>query len=154
MTPNVRVLTENLYKAVKAVKRTELSSLPVLNHAWLRTENGYLVISTHDLETPLTVHCAARVNEDFSTCVLMVHKKEVVTGYKISFGTTIEMTGKHKFYPFFDYLKVMAKQEPVLDLFFDPSVQLLTIKAGTSTTVFKCLDAQEFPLVEIKASQA
>jgi hypothetical protein len=141
---NVRVLTENLYKAVKAVKRTELSSLPALNHAWLRTENGNLAISTHDLETPITAHCAARVNENFSTCVLMVHKMEVVTGYVYGGG---EIVGKRKLYPLLDYLKVMAEQEPVLDLFFDPSLQLLTIKAGTSTTVFRCLDAQEFPPV-------
>lgn len=142
MTPNVRVLTENLYKAVKAVKRTELSSLPVLNYAWLRTENGNLSISTHDLEKPITERCAARVNKDFSTCILMVHKCEVWDNGK---------DRKLKFYPFLDYLKVMAEQEAVLDLFFDPALQILTIKAGTSKTEFKCLDAQEFPPVSEQA---
>jgi len=146
--PNCRVLAENLYKAVKAVKRTKISTLPVLNYAWLRTEEGRLVVSTVDFITsPLTETCAARVNVDFSTCVPMVLETKV-NHNKDGYFTSVEH--KAKFYPFLDWLKVMQECEDVLDLYFDPSTQILTVKADKSTTEFKCLDAREFPPVDIE----
>jgi hypothetical protein len=43
------VLATNAYKAAKEVKITKPSPLPVLNHALLTTEAGWLVITTAEL---------------------------------------------------------------------------------------------------------
>jgi len=50
-----------------------------------------------------------------------------------------------KFYPFMDWLKVMADYKELLVIEHDKRTESLTIKAGSSRTTFKCLDAQEFP---------
>lgn len=125
-----RVLAENLYAALKQVKRTSIHSLPVLNYIRLRFFYGELHLTTTDLENFLTAKCACQLNEEWATCVPMVHR---VT--------------RRTFYPFIDYIKVMMGCADVLDLSFDPSIQILTVSAGTSRAEFKCLDAQEFPPV-------
>jgi DNA polymerase III sliding clamp (beta) subunit (PCNA family) len=136
------VLAENLYKSLKEVKRTTIHSLPVLNHAKLEFSNGELLVTTTDLEKPITAKCAARVESEWSTCVPMVHKCEVITGYTCGRG---EITAKHKLYPFLDYIKVMAEYKEVLELEFLPDIQILVIHCGKSRSEFKCIDAMEFP---------
>lgn len=135
-----KLLAENLYKALKEVKCTKVHSMPVLNHAKLDFSNGELTITTTDLENTITVKCTCRLNEEWSTCVPMVNiYKELYPNKSVK--------KSYKYYPFIDYIKVMAEDKAVLDFIFNPNVQILTIKSGRSTTEFKCLDAMEFPMV-------
>jgi DNA polymerase III sliding clamp (beta) subunit (PCNA family) len=133
-----KILAENLFKSLKEVKRTKIHSLPVLNYALLDFSNGELHITTTDLEDTITVKCPCRLDEEFSTCVLMVHKvNDLYPNGRIK--------ASYKYYPFLDYIKVMAEDNAVLEFTFNPDVQILAIKSGRSTTEFKCLDAMEFP---------
>jgi len=141
----ITVLSKPLYTAIKAVKVTEISPLPVLNHCLLRTFNGNLTVTTASLTNggikAIKKIVPCRVDQDFETCVLMVHRppKQFIKGRG--------WVKYPKFYPFLDYLKVIAECEDVLTLSLNPDIQILTIKAGRSVTEFKCLDAQEFPAV-------
>lgn len=138
-----KLLAENLYKALKQVKRTKIHPLPVLNHAKLEFSNGELTITTTDLDEPITVKCPCILNEEWSTCVLMVHKCDVVIGYYAGYGTA--KTANHKLYPFLDYIKVMAEDKAVLGFEFIENTETMIITSGRSRTEFKCLDALEFP---------
>jgi hypothetical protein len=136
------VLAENLYKSLKAVKRTTIHSLPVLNYAKLEFSNGELLVTTTDLEKPITAKCAARVESEWSTCIPMVNKWTDKHWDKFKERWVTE---SHKYYPFHDFVKVMAEYQEVLELEFLPDVQILVIHCGKSRSEFKCLDAMEFP---------
>lgn len=133
----IQIKATDLYKAVKAVKRTEYSRLPVLNHARIRLTDEGMKITTTDLEKPLTetVHFWGN-GERWETCVPMINR--------IKSGPYRDER-IHKYYPFADSLKVAAEYRETLELEFIEKIQLLRIKAGTSITEFKCIDAQEFP---------
>ena len=137
-----RVLATNLYKSLKEVKRTKIHSLPVLNYAKLEFTNGELIITSTDLEKPLQSKCPSIMEEEWSTCVPMQTKIDVSNTYRPVY---------HKVYPFMDFVKVCAEYEDVLELTFNPQIQVLTIKirGERSITEFKCIDAEEFPQVEI-----
>lgn len=139
-----KVLSENLYKALKEVKITKIyQSLPILNYARLEFKDGWLIVTTSDLENTYTAKCSCIMEEEYSTCVPMVHE---ITGY---FTVNSRKKSTRKFYPFLDFLKVCAEYKDVLELSFNPKVQILTVKVQgeRSITEFKCLDAVEFPAV-------
>jgi len=136
----IQILAENLYKAVKAVKITEVSHLPVLNHARLKIDEstGYLTVTTTDLERPQTEKVSCRWDAPFETCVPMVHKCETNPN---GCGETTT----RKFYPFLDWLKVMAEYKEVLTMTLDEKTQITTVKAGNTRATFKCMDAGDYP---------
>lgn len=142
------ILAENLYKAVKSVKRTTPHSFPVLNCALFKVDDGRVTVTTTDLEKPLTDSAVCRQEEpSWSTCVPMINVIKNKVGY--NYGAK---ECKHKYYPFLDYVKVMAESKEVLEVTLDPSTQILTITTGKfspmkSRTEFKCIDSQEFPPV-------
>ena len=82
------------------------------------------------------------MEEEWSTYVPMQSEIDVSNTYRPVW---------HKVYPFMDFVEVCAEYEDVLELTFNPQIQILTIKVQgeRSITEFKCIDAQEFPTVEI-----
>ena len=134
------VLAENLYQAIKSVKQTEFSSLPVLNHVKIEFKEGWLHVTKTDLENTLQAKCAARVEQEFSTCVPMIVK---VSYYDTSKKSAPKVT--RKYYPFLDYLRVMAEYKEVLEIEFIENIQTLVIYCGKSKTEFRCIDSSEFP---------
>ena len=137
-----KVLSENLYKALKEVKQTKISKyVPVYNHAKLEFTNGELLITTINPETKESsqVRCPCILEEEFSTCVPMQSKIDVSNTYRPVW---------HKVYPFMDFVKVCAEYKDVLEFTFNPQIQTLTIKVQgeRSYTEFKCIDAQEFTI--------
>lgn len=137
----IKILASELYKAVKAVKRTDYSHMPVLNYALLKiTDDGYLTVTTTNLEKPLTAKASCIWDEPLETCAPMILKKKNKVGYNRSAKETL-----HTYYPFMDWLKVMAEYKELLVIEHDKRTENLTIKAGSSRTTFKCIDAQEFP---------
>jgi DNA polymerase III sliding clamp (beta) subunit (PCNA family) len=146
-----RVLAENLYKALKEVKRTKTHTLPILNHAKLEFTNGELIITSTDLEKSLQSKCPSIMEEEWTTCVPMVH--EVETQHDKNGNARYYYDKGHifKYYPFLDFVKVCAEYKDVLEFTFNPQTQTVTIKiqGERSNTEFKCMDAQEFPAVEI-----
>lgn len=141
-----KVLAVNLYKTLKEVKRTKMSSLPILNHAKMQFTNGELIVTSTDLETALQAKCPAIMNEEWETCVNMVHKIE--TGHDEN-GYTHKIGNTYKYYPFLDFVKLHAEYQDVLELTFNPEIQMMTIKVQgeRSTSEFKCMDALEFPAI-------
>jgi hypothetical protein len=143
------VLATNAYKAAKEVKITKPSPLPVLNHALLTTEAGWLVITTAEMTDDgikaKRAKIAARVTDEFSTCVPMYHKV-IWDEFERGRGQVKHTITTH---PFLDWLAVThnpRKDAPdQIDLTLDEKTQTLKIKAGNTRAEFKCIDAQEFP---------
>ena len=142
-----KVLAVNLHKALKQVKITEVSESPILNHAKFEFSNGRLKITTTDLQEVYTAECSCILNEEWATCVPMVHKCK--TGHD-SKGNTSYRSHTFKYYPFLDFVGICAEYKDVLEFTFDPTMQIMTVKVQgeRSTTTFKCLDIQEFPAVK------
>lgn len=137
----IMVDPKDLYSAVKAVKRTEIHTLPAVNHVLIRVTATGLRVATTDLNNfkVKDILFWGR-GERWETCAPMVHKKESFN----QDSAHVNIGVMRKFYPFIDYLRVMAEEEFIF-LQFDPSLQLLTISTETSKATFKCLDAKEFP---------
>lgn len=137
-----KLLSVNLYKALKEVKITKISKIPILNHAKIEFVNGELLITATDLENILKSRCSCILEEEWTTCVPMQSKIDVSTTYKPHWN---------KIYSFLDFIKVCAEYEDVLEFTFEPKIQVITIKVvgERSTTIFKCMDAMEFPQVSI-----
>jgi hypothetical protein len=138
-----RILSENLYKALKQVKQTKIhKTLHFMNFEKLEFSNGELTITTLDADTfePSQVKCSCIMEEEWSTCVPMQKKIDV---------SDTRRPVWHKVYPFMDFIKVVAEYKDVLEFTFDPKIQTLKIKiqGERSVTEFKCIDAQEFPAV-------
>lgn len=135
-----KILAVNLYKSLKEVKRTKMSTLPILNHIKMQFTNGELVITSTDLETSSQAKCPAIMNEEWETCVNMIVKCDT--------SNTI-VAHWHKFYPFLDFVKLHAEYEDVLEFTFNPDIQMMYIKiqGERSQAEFKCMDAMEFPAI-------
>lgn len=123
-----RILAENAAKAARAVYITGKKQFPVLDCIKVGFSDGYLTMTSFDWvkQEPKTEKVPARYDgETWETCVPMRALK--------------------------DWLGVVAKSKEVLTLEFDPLSQDLTITTdplvtGTkSRTIFKCIDAQDFP---------
>lgn len=138
----IQILASELYKAVKAVKTSNYSSLPVLNHARMRIddESGYLTVTTTDLETPRTAKASCRWDDVLDVCVPMIVKTKNKVGYNRNAKVTT-----HTYYPFVDWLKVMAEYKELLTIELDQKTMTLKASTKNSRTYFKCMDAQEFP---------
>lgn len=134
-----RILAVNLYNALKEVKYTKMHSLPILNHVLLDFSNGELHLTTTDLETKKESTAPCRMNEEFKVCINMITKCDVSNTYKPHWK---------KFYPFLDYIKLLAEWEEVLDFEYQENICTLVITHGRTRTEFKCMDAREFPSLE------
>lgn len=135
-----RLLSENLYKALKKVKQTKIHKyIPVNNYAKLEFKNGELVITTLNIDTNelSEVKCPCILEEEWSTCVPMQSKIDVSNTYRPIW---------HKVYPFMDFIEVCAEYKDVLEFTFNPEIQILTIKVQgeRNKTEFKCIDTIEF----------
>lgn len=137
----IEISAKQLYEAFRAVKHTEWSTLPALNYALITLTDDGLTCTTctlannekgKDIKKSDPVRYYAN-GERWQTCVPLITK------------TQDRARNWHKFYPFLDWLRVMAEYRETLTIAFDPAVQILTVRAGSSTTEFKCLDACEFP---------
>ncbi len=133
----IESIPENLYLAIKKVKRITPHPLPILNYALIQIDDGLITISTTDLDKPLTATAGCRSNgEKWDTCAPMLVITHDRAGHK------------HKYYPLVDYLKVLSEYETLMTLSFNPNIQILTIFSGNSTAKFNCLPANEFPPIE------
>jgi hypothetical protein len=129
----------DLFQAVKKIKRTAPAPLPILNHALLHVEPGKVTVSTVELANDgfkaLSESAEAITGESWDTCVPMLVVVKERSG------------SKHKYYPFYDWLRVMAEYKEQINLRFEPAIQTLFISGEDSKTKFLCIDAQEFPPV-------
>jgi hypothetical protein len=137
-----RVRAKNLLNALKEVKITKISKTPILNHARLQFEDGYLVMTSTDMGEVYQAKCPAIMDEEWATCVPMQNKIDISPTYRPQWK---------KVYPFMDFVAVCAEYDDVLELTFEPTIQILTIKVQgeRSTSEFKCLHVREFPSVEL-----
>lgn len=137
-----KVLAVNLYKALKKVKKTKMSTLPILNHAKMEFSKGELTVTTTDLENPVQEKVSCILNEEWVTCVNMITRCDTSNTYKSHW---------QKFYPFLDFVKLHAEYNDVLEFTFNPGIQMMYVKiqGERSQAEFKCMDAQEFPVVNL-----
>ena len=115
----VTVLQENLAHGLSVVSRavSPRSTLPVLSNVLVATDEGRLRFSATNLELGITCWIDAKIEEEGSTTVPA--------------RTFVDLVGT-----------LPAEQ---VSLSLDSQGQVLNVRAGTSTTDIKCIDAQEFP---------
>jgi len=137
------VLSVDLYNALKKVKITKISKIPVLNHVHLEFINGELLLTSTDLENTKKSKCPCCIEEEWSTCLPMQSKIDVSTTYKPVW---------HKVYTFMDFVEVCAEYKDILEFTFEPKIQTVTIKVRgeRNTSTFKCIDSLEFPVIAVE----
>lgn len=115
----VTVLQENLARGLSIVSRavSPRNTLPVLANVLVATDEGRLRLSATNLELGITCWIPAKVEEDGSTTVPAR--------------------------TFADLVNTLPAEQVFLSL--NPHTQVLNVRAGTSNTDIKCIDAQEFP---------
>lgn len=115
----VTVLQENLARGLSIVSRavSPRNTLPVLANVLVATDEGRLRLSATNLELGITCWIPAKVEEEGSTTVPAR--------------------------TFADLVNTLPAEQVFLSL--NPHTQVLNVRAGTSNTDIKCIDAQEFP---------
>ncbi len=115
----VTVLQESLAHGLAVVSRavSPRSTLPVLSNVLVATDEGRLRLSATNLELGITCWIGARIEEEGSTTVPA--------------RTFIDLVG------------TLPAEQVSLNL--NPQTQLLNLRAGSSNTDIKCIDAAEFP---------
>lgn len=115
----VSVLQENLARGLSIVSRavSPRSTLPVLANVLVATDEGRLRLSATNLELGITCWIGAKVEEEGSTTVPARTFTDLVNTL-VSDRVDMELTVR---------------------------TQTLNVRAGTSRTDIKCIDAQEFP---------
>lgn len=115
----VTVTQQNLAHGLGIVSRAVAarSTLPVLSHILLATDEGRLRLSATNLEQFITSWIGARIEDEGSITVPAR--------------------------TFTDLVSTLPPENVSLSL--DPLTQTLTIKCGSSVTAIKGIDAQEFP---------
>lgn len=113
------VLQENLARGLSIVSRavSPRNTLPVLANVLIATDEGRLRLSATNLELGITCWIPAKVEEEGSTTVPAR--------------------------TFSDLVNTLPAEQVFLSL--NPHTQVLNVRAGTSNTDIKCIDAQEFP---------
>ncbi len=115
----VSVLQENLARGLGVVSRavSPRSTLPVLANVLIATDEGRLRLSATNLELGITCWIGAKVETEGSTTV----PARTIT----------------------DLVNTLSNDRVDMDL--TVRTQNLNVRAGTSNTDIKCIDAQEFP---------
>jgi len=115
----VTVLQENLARGLAVVSRavSPRSTLPVLSNVLLATDEGRLRLSATNLELGITCWIGARIEEEGSTTVPAR--------------------------TFADLINTLPAEQ--VNLTLNQQTQVLNVRAGSSNTDIKCIDAQEFP---------
>jgi DNA polymerase III subunit beta len=115
----VSVLQENLARGLGIVSRavSPRSTLPVLANVLVATDEGRLRLSATNLELGVTCWIGAKVEEDGETTVPAR--------------------------TFTDLVNTLTDER--VDMSLTVRTQTLNIRAGSSNTDIKCIDAQEFP---------
>lgn len=119
----VSVLQENLARGLSVVSRavSPRSTLPVLSNVLVATDEGRLRLSATNLELGITCWIGAKVEEDGATTVPAR--------------------------TFTDLVNTLTNER--VDMSLTVRTQTLNVRAGSSTTDIKCIDAQEFPPLPI-----
>jgi DNA polymerase-3 subunit beta len=115
----VIVLQETLAHGLSIVSRavSPRSTLPVLSNVLVATDEGRLRLSATNLELGITCWIGAKIEEEGSTTVPAR--------------------------TFVDLVATLPAEQVSLNL--NTSTQSLNVRAGSSITDIKCIDAQEFP---------
>ncbi|MCX7608468.1 MAG: DNA polymerase III subunit beta [Anaerolineales bacterium] len=115
----VTVLQENLARGLAIVSRavSPRSTLPVLSNVLIATDEGRLRLSATNLEIGMTCWIGAKIEEEGSTTVPAR--------------------------TFADLVNTLPSEQVYLS--FNAQTQVLNVRAGSSNTDIKCIDAQEFP---------
>ena len=122
------LLSTNAAKPLTAAYKTSgkmKSSLPILNHIRIYTDNGCLMAESTDLETASREKIAARVDADIDICV-------PARAFK-------------------DWMQVIAKNyKTVVKMWVNYGVLYAEITADgcRSKTSFVCLDSKDFPQID------
>jgi DNA polymerase-3 subunit beta len=115
----VTVLQESLAHGLNLVSRavSPRSTLPVLSNVLVATDEGRLRLSATNLELGITCWIGAKIEQEGSTTVPAR--------------------------TFSDLVGTLPVEQVSLNL--NVQIQTLNVRAGTSNTDIKCIDAQEFP---------
>jgi DNA polymerase-3 subunit beta len=115
----VTVLQESLAHGLSVVSRavSPRSTLPVLSNVLIATDEGRLRLSATNLELGITCWIGAKIEEEGSTTVPA--------------RTFVDLVG------------TLPSEQVSLNL--NAQTQTLNVRAGSSNTEIKCIDAQEFP---------
>jgi DNA polymerase-3 subunit beta len=115
----VTVLQENLARGLGIVSRavSPRSTLPVLGNVLIASDEGRLRLSATNLELGITCWIGAKVEEEGATTVPAR--------------------------TFTDLVNTLTDER--VDMSLTVRTQTLNVRAGTSITDIKCIDAQEFP---------
>ncbi len=115
----VTVLQESLARGLSLVSRavSPRSTLPVLSNVLIATDEGRLRLSATNLELGITCWIGAKIEQEGSTTVPA--------------RTFVDLVG------------TLPVEQVSLNL--NITTQTLNVRAGTSNTDIKCIDAQEFP---------
>ncbi len=145
----IKVNAKELYKAIKAVKfSTYHKTTPTYNYMKIELTDAGIVISTpgpEECKTAEPVHFWGN-GERWTTCAPMITKAAVYNSRGIDTGRTKNVN------PFMDYVKIHADDNETINLTLDPKTQNLTAQVGRSTSIFKCIDAQEWPAATTAAA--
>jgi DNA polymerase-3 subunit beta len=115
----VTVLQERLAHGLAVVSRavSPRSTLPVLSNVLIATDEGRLRLSATNLELGITCWIGAKIEEEGSTTVPAR--------------------------TFADLVNTLPAEQ--VNLALNSQTQVLNVRAGSSNTDIKCIDAQEFP---------
>ncbi len=115
----VTVLQEKLAHGLAVVSRavSPRSTLPVLSNVLVATDEGRLRLSATNLELGITCWIGAKIEDEGSTTVPAR--------------------------TFADLVNTLPAEQ--VNLALNPQTQVLNVRAGSSNTDIKCIDAQEFP---------
>ena len=115
----VSVLQDKLAQGLNIVSRavSQRSTLPVLSHVLVATDEGRLRLSATDLELGISCWIGAKIQEEGSTTVPARTFTELIS-------------------------TLPAQQ---VDMSLTVRTQTLNVHSGTSNTNLKCIDSQEFP---------
>ena len=138
----MKIEAKELFEALKSVKFTEVSSLPVLNCVFFYVRDGQLELITTNLDNAkraeiLCINSITNADENWYTCVPMVLK--YTPCYE---GRNSKV--KHKGYPLLDFVKTCDKD--VLEFTLDKNIMTLAIDGENYHTTLKCIDGEEFPV--------
>jgi len=122
----ITVLQENLKHGLSIVSRatSPRATLPVLGNILVATENGRLHLSATDLELSITCWIGASIEQEGATTVPAR--------------------------TFFDLVGTLPPDAISLD--YDDASSTMKLSCGQSKTQLKCIQAEEFPPIALRAS--
>lgn len=140
----MKIQSEELYKALKKLKISVVSKIPILNYVCMKVENNNLTMFTTDLEkvNKETILCLTKSEEKWSTClpmVLIYNPKPMGKYYS---------NKKYKGYPFMDFIKLCSEDSDILEFTYDEPIEIVTINGSNYKTTFKCFSSGDFPHVD------